>query len=131
MKAMPSIKRWAPLIGSAVLVLAVVLRTFGLTDVSTLLESFTGVVGLDEQSPVSGAEIAAAALAVTGIFLKINARRKAIVAEAYLADRPAEAKAAAVKEVLAPTPVAIGPAVVAPVSADVKAVQDVLRAKVD
>ena len=126
---MPNVKRWAPLIGSGVLVAAVVLRTFGLTDIATLLESLTGVVGLDEASPVSGAELAAAAAAMAGIVLKLVSVYKATKAEAYLAARPEAAKVAAVQEVLSPPPMDLPAPAVAPAPADVEAVKDVLRAK--
>jgi len=128
-KRMPNVKRWAPLIGSGVLVAAVVLRTFGLTDIATLLESLTGVVGLDEASPVSGAELAAAAAAMAGIVLKLVSVYKATKAEAYLAARPEAAKVAAVQEVLSPPPLDLPAPAVAPAPADVEAVKDVLRAK--
>ncbi len=82
---MPQIKRWAPLLGTAVLVAATVLRLLGQEDVAKAVETAGQVTGTAAQSPVSGQELAAlvtqvlaAAAAATGIVLKIAAQvRKA------------------------------------------------------
>lgn len=68
-----SIRRWAPLIGVALLASAVILRALGLEDMARLLEGIGGVTGLSEQSPVGLGELAAAVAAVVGVALKIAA----------------------------------------------------------
>lgn len=128
-KQMPKVRRWAPLIGSAFLVISVILRTLGYHEFAQTLESLTGAIGLDEQSPVSTAELAMAGAALSGIVLKILARHKAIKAEEYLETRPEKAKVAAVKEALSEPPISLNVPTTVPNSEDVKAVKDVLRAK--
>lgn len=73
---MPSLKRWAPLVGSAVLVASVGLRLAGQTQAADSIEALANVVGLSAQSPVSGTEIASAAAALVGIVLKLAAEAK-------------------------------------------------------
>lgn len=72
-REMPIVKKFAPLIGSAVLVGAVVLRALGQTEAAGAVEAIGSAVGLTVQSPVSAAEFAAAFAALSGIVLKIRA----------------------------------------------------------
>jgi hypothetical protein len=71
-----SIKRWVPLVGSAVLVAVVTLRLLGQTELAGVVESLAGVLGLTQQSPVSGTEVTAALAAAVGIALKLIAEFK-------------------------------------------------------
>ena len=68
---MPFIKRWLPLIGSAVLVLIVVLRLLGQTAVAGAVETVGSVTGVTTSSPVSPAELIAALTALFGIVRKV------------------------------------------------------------
>jgi hypothetical protein len=73
LKGMKSIKRWLPLIGTAVLAGTVVLRAFGQDDVAKAVETVGGLVGAVPEDPtVSYAELAAAAAGVAGVFLKVR-----------------------------------------------------------
>jgi hypothetical protein len=73
---MPALKRYAPLVGSAVLAVVVLLRTLGYPELALALESLGGAIGLDEKSPVGYAELAAAGAALAGVVLKIRAELK-------------------------------------------------------
>jgi hypothetical protein len=72
-KQMPFLKRWMPLVGSAVLVLVVVLRLLGQTALASVVEAIGSTLGVTTQSPVSSAEVIAALTALVGIIRKINA----------------------------------------------------------
>lgn len=77
-KRVPALRKWTPLIGSAALVVSVVLRALGQTDFADAVDSIGKAIGITAQSPVSGTEIAAAGAAVTGIVLKLRSEyRKA------------------------------------------------------
>lgn len=73
---MPQIRKYAPLIGSGILVAGVVLRLFGQAGAADAVEAVGGAVGLTTQSPVSGTELASAAAALAGIVAKIVAEVK-------------------------------------------------------
>jgi len=68
---MPFLKRWMPIIGSAVLVLIVVLRLLGHTALASAVEAIGSTVGITTESPVSSAEVIAALTALFGIVRKI------------------------------------------------------------
>ena len=68
---MPFLKRWLPLIGSAVLVAVVVLRLLGQTALAGAVETVGSVTGVITSSPVSPAELLAALTALFGIVRKI------------------------------------------------------------
>lgn len=74
---MGALKTWSPLIGSAVLVATVLLRSFGQTEVADTLEGVGSATGLATMSMVTPAE--AAAIATTfGLVLKgLSLYRKA------------------------------------------------------
>jgi hypothetical protein len=73
LKNMPHLKRWLPLVGSALLVLVVVLRLLGQTALASAVEAIGSTIGITTQSPVSSAEVMAAVTALVGIILKIRA----------------------------------------------------------
>ena len=54
-----TLQRWLPVVGSAVFVIATVLRIFGNNEVASTVEAAGGVVGATQASPVPGEEIAA------------------------------------------------------------------------
>ena len=70
---MQTIKRYVPLIGTAFLAGAVILRAFGLEDLARAVETIGGLVGTTSDPAVSYAELIAAVSAVTGVVLKIVA----------------------------------------------------------
>lgn len=70
---MPTLKKYAPLVGSAVLVSVVVLRLMGYVQAAAAVETLGGVVGVTQQSPVGVGELVAAGAALTGIVLKVKA----------------------------------------------------------
>ena len=65
--------RWAPLVGGAVLVAAVVLRMAGQEELAASVLSLGGLFGLTGQSPVPVGELAAGAAVVWGIVRKFRA----------------------------------------------------------
>lgn len=69
--SMPAVKRYAPLIGSAVLAISVVLRLFGQNEVADGITTLGGLVGVTQQSQIPVGEIAAACAALTGVVLKV------------------------------------------------------------
>ena len=78
LKRMDGLKRWLPLIGSAVLALAVVARLSGQEDAARAIEVVANLLGLSGASAISGAELAAAATVIFGIVRKVRAEvRKA------------------------------------------------------
>ena len=68
---MPFLKRWTPLIGSAVLVVVVVLRLLGQTGLASAVEAVGSTIGITTQSPVSSTEVIAALTALFGIVRKL------------------------------------------------------------
>ena len=75
------IRRWAPVIGSLVLVASVGLRLAGKNEAAGAIEGLGSVLGLTSQSSISVAEIAAATAAGTGVVIKIVSEvRKAMAA---------------------------------------------------
>jgi uncharacterized membrane protein len=76
LKRMKQVKRWLPLIGTAILALAVALRAFGQEDAARAVEQLGGLIGLTGAPTVGMAELLAASAAVTGIVLKVRAELK-------------------------------------------------------
>jgi hypothetical protein len=70
------LKRWGPLVGSAILVATVVLQAFGQTQIAQALTSIGGFLPSTDGGITAG-ELAAAIAAGTGLFLKIKALIKA------------------------------------------------------
>ena len=71
-RKMPHVKRYAPLIGSALLVASVVLRALGNMDAADAVDAIGKATGVSAQSPVSAVEFGAAAAALAGIVLKLS-----------------------------------------------------------
>jgi len=69
-------KRWAPLLGTALLASVVVLRLFGMNEAATTVESLGGATGLSAQSPVGYGELIAAGAALAGVGLKVRSEWK-------------------------------------------------------
>lgn len=70
------VKRWVPLLGTAVLVTSVVLQLLGYGDVARQILGIAGAVGVSDQSAVPLGELAAAGAALSGVVLKILAQVK-------------------------------------------------------
>ena len=56
-----TLRRWGPVLGAGVLVVATVLRIFGNGEVAQTVEAIGATVGVTQQSPVPGPELAAGA----------------------------------------------------------------------
>lgn len=76
-----AIKRWAPLIGSGVLAIIVVLRLLGFEDYARAVEFFGGVTGLTNGAAVGITELTAAVATIFGLVRKFKAIKDAKVAE--------------------------------------------------
>lgn len=70
-KRMPQLKRWAPLLGVAVLAGSTIARAFGREDVAKGLDVVGSVTGVGAESPITGNELLATAAAVSGLILKV------------------------------------------------------------
>lgn len=77
---MQQLRRYLPLLGSAVLIASVVLESLGLTDLAQGLKAVMQLTGAADQSPVKAADLNAFAAAIlaalasgTGIYLKLRA----------------------------------------------------------
>lgn len=81
-KIMKNFKRFVPLIAVVYISALTVARAFGLEGFASALSSVGGLVGLDSMSPVSGAELTAAAAALGGVILKVYALVNSINAKA-------------------------------------------------
>jgi len=68
---MPRIKRWAPLLGVAVVGGATIARAFGFHEAGKAIDLVGGITGLGTESPVSATELLAAGAAVSGVILKV------------------------------------------------------------
>lgn len=66
-----SIRRWVPLIAVAYVAVILLLQAWGFTGAADGLRSLGGAIDLESKSPVSGAEIGAAAAMLAGVVLKI------------------------------------------------------------
>jgi hypothetical protein len=70
------LKRWGPLVGSAILVATIILQAFGQTQIAQALTSIGGFLPSTDGGITAG-EITAAIAVGTGLFLKIKALIKA------------------------------------------------------
>lgn len=68
---MKKFQRFVPLIAVVYIAALTIARAFGLDGVADGLSSVGGLIGLEALSPVSGAELAAAAAALGGVILKV------------------------------------------------------------
>ena len=70
------LKRYLPLIGTAALAGAVVLRALGYAGAAQAIETVGGFIHVTDQSVVPAGELVAAIAAVTGVVLKIISEAK-------------------------------------------------------
>lgn len=68
---MKNFKRFVPLVAVVYIAALTIARSFGLESVASSLSSIGGLVGIEAMSPVSGAELTAAAAALGGVILKV------------------------------------------------------------
>ena len=71
MPFLPALKRYLPLVGVAFIGVTTLLQYLGLESAASALSTLGGLLGANEASPVTGAEFAAAAAAVSGVVLKV------------------------------------------------------------
>jgi hypothetical protein len=79
---MKNFKRFVPLVAVVYIAALTIARSFGLDGVVSGLSSVGGLIGLEAMSPVSGAELTAAAAALGGVILKVYALVNSISAKA-------------------------------------------------
>lgn len=76
---MRTIRRWVPLIGTALVCGAVIARTLGYELFATAAEQVGSLTGASGQSAVSPVEVSAALAGLSGVVLKVVAQvRKAL-----------------------------------------------------
>ena len=71
---MDKIKRYAPLVGTAILASAALLQAFGQSEAADLVKKLGG--GFIGESTVGGEAIVAAIAAAAGVFLKVKSEAK-------------------------------------------------------
>jgi len=70
---MKKFQRFIPLVAVVYMAALTIARAYGANGVADGLSSVGGLIGLDALSPVSGAELTAAAAALGGVILKVYA----------------------------------------------------------
>lgn len=71
---MQGLKRWAPVIGSALLAAPILLRIVGQDHAAQAVETVGGLTGYTDEAGISQAELAGAIAAVTGVALKVRSQ---------------------------------------------------------
>jgi len=79
---MKKFQRFVPLIAVVYIAALTIARAFGADSIADGLSSVGGLIGIEALSPVSGAELAAAAAALGGVILKVYNLVNAISAKA-------------------------------------------------
>jgi hypothetical protein len=77
MNKVNALKRWAPLLGVALIAGSTIARAFGYADAGRAIDIIGTLTGFGTESPVSATELLAAAAAVSGVALKVLSLLKA------------------------------------------------------